>query len=46
MKFIYEFISGAASAAELVIIQGFGLYSGIESMDGMGTEEGTTTNVH
>lgn len=32
MKLIYEFIS----AEELVIIQDFGLHSGIESMEGMG----------
>lgn len=46
MRFIYEFISGAASATEIVMIQGFGLHSGIESMEGTGAEEGATTSVH
>lgn len=44
MRFIYELISAAASATEMATILGFGLHSGIHSVEGKGTEEGATTN--
>lgn len=38
MRFIYVFIS----AAEISMLLGFGWHSGVQSMDGEGTEEEAT----